>query len=607
NNGIKLSGGDPARVQMTFERAVTVSAAEPNANLWLQYGSWLDSKLKIPSVAVSVYERAIRHAPCVALWQQYLSALERADSPAELIDSKWPLAKESICTADEGLSLYRTYIYLMRRRASEQGKDYAEVLKLFDEGSTLLQERFGQHWDSRKAQYRKNNALFLYTVAGQPEKGRKIWNDILASGSGHLAAAWLEAANLERFFGDVNIARKILYRAINSASDHPHMVYEALIQFEREVGTLKELDKALEKVNAQAARVAVRSPKKKAEHERSGRSKKEVDRREAEEKEERGASLAQKGENVEKESKSLQNGGKRQHDEANDHADHPEEKKAKVVIDEDGFAVPTSLRVPKKVGSGGGAAVASTEASSSSSSVNGSENSAKTVFISNLDFKLPKEKIMQIFPNAKEVRFIQRGMSKLHKGFGYVDFETVEEAQEALSKDRHLIDGRPMYVSENKPHEKGQRNEFRYPTTLEKNKLFVNNVHYDATSEQVKEVFAVFGAIRDVRIVTHKSGKSKGCAYVEFVEESSASAALKAEDIVLLERKLSVAYSNPPKKRDLSLIKLAPTSTGHQRSKIDLVPRALSRGKADAPKPEEVGMNPQAKLSNEQFRSFLSK
>lgn len=47
-------------------------------------------------------------------------------------------------------------------------------------------------------------------------------------------------------------------------------------------------------------------------------------------------------------------------------------------------------------------------------------------------------------------------------------------------------------------------------------------------------MFAVFGAIRDVRIVTHKSGKSKGCAYVEFEEESAASAALKAEDIVLL-------------------------------------------------------------------------
>lgn len=55
--------------------------------------------------------------------------------------------------------------------------------------------------------------------------GRRIWNDILASGSGHLAAAWLEAANLERFFGNVNIARKMLYRAINSASDHPYMVF----------------------------------------------------------------------------------------------------------------------------------------------------------------------------------------------------------------------------------------------------------------------------------------------------------------------------------------------------------------------------------------------
>lgn len=77
-------------------------------------------------------------------------------------------------------------------------------------------------------------------------------------------------------------------------------------------------------MNAQAARVAARPPKKKAEHERSGRSKKETDRREAGEKEEAGAKLAEKGENAENESKPLQNGGKRQHDEANDHANHPD-------------------------------------------------------------------------------------------------------------------------------------------------------------------------------------------------------------------------------------------------------------------------------------------
>lgn len=55
-----------------------------------------------------------------------------------------------------------------------------------------------------------------------------IWNDILASGNGHLAAAWLEAVTLERFFGEVKLARKMLYRAINSTSDHPFMVNEIL-------------------------------------------------------------------------------------------------------------------------------------------------------------------------------------------------------------------------------------------------------------------------------------------------------------------------------------------------------------------------------------------
>ena len=40
------------------------------------------------------------------------------------------------------------------------------------------------------------------------------------------------------------------FQALNSVSDHPHVIYETIIQFEREEGTLEELDKALEKVGA---------------------------------------------------------------------------------------------------------------------------------------------------------------------------------------------------------------------------------------------------------------------------------------------------------------------------------------------------------------------
>lgn len=72
------------------------------------------------------------------------------------------------------------------------------------------------------------------------------------------------------------------------------------------------------------------------------------------------------------------------------------------------------------------------------------------------------------------------------QGFGYVDFSTGSEAREALKMDRTQIDGRPMYVSEYKPHDKGKNADFRYSTGLERNKVFVNNVHYDATEEQLK-------------------------------------------------------------------------------------------------------------------------
>lgn len=580
--------GDPVRVQMMFERALASTASTPNANLWLQYGSWLDSSLKIHSIAVKAYERSVRHAPCTALWQQYLSALERAGSPAELIDSKWLCAKETITTQDEGFSLYRTYIYLLRRRAAQQdSEDYSRVKEVFDEGANFLMERFGTHWDSPKAQYRKNHALFLYTTGKQPDKARKIWNDILASGSGHLAAAWIEAAFLERFFGSVKVARKLLYRAINSVSDHPYTAFDALIQFEREEGTLEELDKALEKVNAQAMRVAARPQKKQLDESRKkgfkGEEKKAKDP----------AKTVEDHKAVEESSTKVP----KRTSEINGLAEQqPVEKKPKRV-DEDGFAIPDLPSVSNKRDTP--SATPSTQ-----NSVEGS--SSKTVFISNLDFKLPKERIQELFPEAKEVRLVYRGMSKLHKGFGYVDFENEEEARKALSKDRQTIDGRPIYVSEYKPHEKGQHADFRYATGLEKNKVFVNNVHYDASAEQLKELFSTFGVVRDARVVTHKSGKSKGCAYVEFEDESAAAAAIKATDLVLLERKLSVALSNPPKKKDPLEARAAAAAAGQHRNKIELLPRAVSRNRANATEKGKEELAP-TKLSNDQFRSFLKK
>ncbi|CAG9534393.1 unnamed protein product [Cercopithifilaria johnstoni] len=600
----EMQTNDPARIQMIFERTLCTAANSPISDLWLQYGNWLDTSLKLPQVSVDVYARSVRHTPCSALWQQYFSALERSNASPEEIDAKWPDARDTITTQDEGFSLYRTYIYLLRRRVVKQGSDdYTAVLEKFDEGAAFLAEKFGSNWDNPKAHYRRNHAFFLYTSVKQPEKARKIWNDILASGNGHFAAAWIEAANLERFFGDINISRKLLYKAINSASDHPYTVFDALIQFEREVGTIEELDKALEKVNAQAVRISLRPQKNKME--KSKKRKKENDE-DVEVKKRKEDRAEEKGKKLIMNRTDFVNGtadvaAKNQHESEMTNVD-------KKQVDDDGFIVP---QLPSQLSK-------SKTASSQDVGLEGTSKEASsekyhTIFVSNLDFKLPTERLEQIFPNAKEVRLVYRGMSKLHKGFGYVDFATELEVQEALKMDRTKLDGRPMYVSEYKPRDKGKNVEFRYNTGLERNKVFVNNVHYDATEEQLKEIFKTFGPVRDIRIVTHKSGKSKGCAYIEFENDDDAAMAVKAsEELILLERKLSVAISNPPKRKEQpQRSSFNTTNSSHQRNKIDLIPRTLAKTAKLAKSTDnntssgnDSGVSVKS-MSNEQFRSFF--
>ncbi|VDK50070.1 unnamed protein product [Cylicostephanus goldi] len=238
---------DPARIQSFYDRML--DKYPDDENIWFDYGQWCETKLKIHSITCRVYKRAVRHCPySCALWQQTLLALERAGSPVEEIDGMWMSARETISSPDDGRALYRTYLYMLRRRADATDKDFQKMALVFEDGAKSLSEWFGAHeWD-QQATYRKNWAYFAYTKLGDAKKGRQIWDDILASGGGRFAEKWIEAVKFERQFGTAEGARKLLYKALNSVSDHPTVVFEYFIQFEREEGTLEQLDKALEKV-----------------------------------------------------------------------------------------------------------------------------------------------------------------------------------------------------------------------------------------------------------------------------------------------------------------------------------------------------------------------
>jgi len=62
-------------------------------------------------------------------------------------------------------------------------------------------------------------------------------------------------------------------------------------------------------------------------------------------------------------------------------------------------------------------------------------------------------------------------------------------------------------------------------------KLYVGNLTYDVTEEQLRELFAQFGPVQSVAIVTDRfTGRSKGFGFVEMENATDAQTAINSLD-----------------------------------------------------------------------------
>ena len=84
---------------------------------------------------------------------------------------------------------------------------------------------------------------------------------------------------------------------------------------------------------------------------------------------------------------------------------------------------------------------------------------------------------------------------------------------------------------------------------VQKRTVFLNNVSFNATEEQIREHFGKFGTITEVTIVCNNHGKPRGFAYVEFSKEEEAKASVEEDGRVFLGRKLEVKLSVPQDER----------------------------------------------------------
>jgi RNA recognition motif-containing protein len=82
-----------------------------------------------------------------------------------------------------------------------------------------------------------------------------------------------------------------------------------------------------------------------------------------------------------------------------------------------------------------------------------------------------------------------------------------------------------------------------------KKELYVGNLSYDTTEDDLRRVFTVAGTVTSVHIITDPvTGASKGCAYVRMAGEDDIREAIESLDGALLgERIITVSVARPQK------------------------------------------------------------
>ncbi|KAK5930705.1 hypothetical protein CgunFtcFv8_026921 [Champsocephalus gunnari] len=162
---------------------------------------------------------------------------------------------------------------------------------------------------------------------------------------------------------------------------------------------------------------------------------------------------------------------------------------------------------------------------------------SKTLVVNNLSFNATEEALQATFDKAVSIRIPQRDGRP--KGFAFVEFETTEEAKDALENLNNTdIDGRSIRLEYSQNRDGGRGN--AGPTKT----LFVKGLSEETTDQTLRDAFDGAAA---ARIVTDReTGASKCFGFVDFNNEDDCKAAKEAMDDGEIDgTKVSLDYARP--------------------------------------------------------------
>lgn len=165
------------------------------------------------------------------------------------------------------------------------------------------------------------------------------------------------------------------------------------------------------------------------------------------------------------------------------------------------------------------------------------------IYLGNLLFDITAEDLKREFAqfgpiNRAVIATDPRGLSK---GFGYLSFETVQQATEAVaSKHMSTFQGRRMVVRFQNSN--NRRNTIRNPPGKT---LFIGNLAFEMSDADLHKLFREVRNVLDVRVaVDRRTGQPRGFAHADFLDVASAEEALKAlQGREVFGRQLRIDYS----------------------------------------------------------------
>ncbi|KYM98312.1 PREDICTED: squamous cell carcinoma antigen recognized by T-cells 3-like [Cyphomyrmex costatus] len=603
-----IKQNNPDFVKMLYERAITdLNCLE--TSIWLDYITYLENESRLERELDSVYQRASRNIPwCAIIWQKWMRSYEKWDKHISEIQTLLENALSAgFSTAEDYRNLWITYLECLRRRLDqypdeERDKYLNVVRKTFNRACEHLAKYFGLDGDPNCVilQYW---ARFEAIHADNMEQTRRLWADILSQEHSATASYWLEYIILEKSYGDSKHLRKLYQKALSSTQDWPESIANSWIDFERDKGTLEQMEFCEEKTKEKLDKIMTERQKAQqilSQSELSTQDKKMTSKRKVDDG--KWKNLGSSPSKIVKTDVRMKPKLRANIFSTDRKTTNDQEKSKLEVVPPPGYKTTEDKDMDDK-----------------DSQHEVDDNI--TIFVSNLDYTTTEDEVRDVLKSIEPITLFRmiKDYKGRSKGYCYIQLSSTEAVKEALKLDRTTIKGRPMFISKCDSNRNTRSSVFKYSSILEKNKLFVKGLPLTMTKEQLEEIFKVHGDLKEVRLVTYRNGHSKGLAYVEYHDEATAAKALLSTDGMKVEDKvINVAISQPPDRKKMQteenaeqVKSLGGTSTsrttfGVPKTLLSMVPRNVKKNTNNGSAASN-GNHTQS-MSNQDFRNmFLNK